>query len=802
MLGRVQLADLKRDLLESQRNNITWKFIIVPEPIQNLGVAIAGDRFEGYAAERTEILKFINDNKITNVVFVTADFHGTLVNNLTYQTGPGTAQIPTGAWEIITGSVAYNQPFGQTVANFFLNSGQRVFYNSLPIANDADSILNDKDDFIKQVVNGGINALGYDPIGLNDNLSVANGLINANLLQGDYIATHTYGWTEFNIDQVTQKLTVTTYGIDAYSRGELEANPNNIVSRQPRIVSQFEVDPNPKLSINDVKVVEGLDRKAFVTVVLSGGGSSQTVNVNYSTNDGTAKEGTNYTKTSGVITFNPGETTKTISVAIANNSIVETDRNFTISLSNPVGVAIADSTATVTITDTLVVTESTVLAPGVENLTLTGTANINGTGNSNNNTITGNSGNNILNGGTGKDTLIGGVGNDTYIIDNILDVVTEALNGGIDLIQSSVTYTLGDNVENLTLTGTALIGTGNSLNNTITGNNGNNTLDGGAGVDILDGGAGNDTYIVDSTTDTITDSAGTDTIQSSVDLSLVSYATIENLNLTGTAMIGTGNSLNNTITGNSGNNTLNGGGGNDTLIGGTGNDTYLFSITTSVGTDTITEAVVGGQDTIDLTGTTAAIRLNLGITTAQTLVANGSKLTLTAANAIENVIAGAGADRIIGNDLDNRLVGRAGNDALTGGAGNDTLVGGAGNDILTGGTGNDFFGFEGNAAFTVASQGLDTIQDFTPGNDQISLSKSVFAFLTSVVGQGFSVASEFAVVEDDDLAGTSNGLIVYSSSSGSLFYNQNSTDAGFGTGGEFAILATAPTLTANNFSLV
>jgi Ca2+-binding RTX toxin-like protein len=166
------------------------------------------------------------------------------------------------------------------------------------------------------------------------------------------------------------------------------------------------------------------------------------------------------------------------------------------------------------------------------------------------------------------------------------------------------------------------------------------------------------------------------------------------------------------------------------------------------------------------------------------------------------VIAGAGADRIIGNDLDNRLVGRAGNDALTGGAGNDTLVGGAGNDILTGGTGNDFFGFEGNAAFTVASQGLDTIQDFTPGNDQISLSKSVFAFLTSVVGQGFSVASEFAVVEDDDLAGTSNGLIVYSSSSGSLFYNQNSTDAGFGTGGEFAILATAPTLTANNFSLV
>ena len=479
------------------------------------------------------------------------------------------------------------------------------------------------------------------------------------------------------------------------------------------------------------------------------------------------------------------------------------------------------------------------LATNVENLVLTGTTDLNGTGNTFNNTLTGNIGNNILNGGIGADTLIGGAGNDTYIVDNAGDVITEANGEGRDLVQSSVTYTLSDNVENLTLTGnTAINGTGNGLDNTITGNSGNNTLDGGAGNDTLIGGAGNDTliggagndtYIVDSTTDTITDSAGTDTIQSSVNLSLVNYGTIENLNLTGTALNGTGNGLGNTITGNSGDNTLNGGAGNDTLlggtgndtligsagndslVGGTGNDTYLFSITTSIGTDTITEAVGGGQDTIDFTGTTAAIRLNLGIITTQTLVANGSKLKLTAANTIENVIAGAGADRIIGNGLDNRLFGGAGNDILTGGigndtlvgsAGNDTLVGGAGNDILTGGAGNDVFSFAGNAAFTVVSQGLDTIQDFGIGSDQILLSKSVFASVTSVIGQGFSLAEEFAVVEDDDLVGTSNGLIVYSQSSGSLYYNQNGAAAGFGTGGEFAILATAPTLTASNFSLV
>ena len=433
-------------------------------------------------------------------------------------------------------------------------------------------------------------------------------------------------------------------------------------------------------------------------------------------------------------------------------------------------------------------------------------------GTTGNDNLVGTADNDYIDGDAGNDTLNGGAGNDTYIVDSTLDVVTEAVNGGTDLIQSSVAYTLGNNVENLTLTDTALNGTGNSLNNVITGNGENNSLNGGAGndtligglgTDTLIGGAGNDTYVVDSTTDAITDSAGTDTIQSGVNLSLVGYATIENLTLTGTALIGTGNSLNNIITGNSGNNSLSGGAGNDSLVGGTGNDAYLFSITTtSLGADTITEAVDGGQDTIDFSGTTAAIRLNLGVTTTQTLVANGSKLTLTAANTIENVIAGAGADRIIGNDLDNRLVGGAGNDILTSGAGNDALVGGAGNDILTGGAGNDVFGFEGNVAFTVASQGLDAIQDFTPGNDKISLSKSVFVSLTSAVGQGFGVAREFAAVEDDVLAGTSNGLIVYSSSSGSLFYNENGAAAGFGAGGEFAILATAPALTANNFSLV
>ncbi|BAZ40618.1 phytase [Calothrix sp. NIES-4101] len=248
LLGKQQLEDLKRDLLEAKNNGITWKFIMVPEPIQNLGVVAASDRFEGYAAERTEILKFINDNNISNVVFVTADIHGTVVNNLTYQLAPGQAQIATSAFEISTGSVAFDAPFGPTVADF-LTPAQKALYDSLAVANDADSLANDKDDFIKQAINSSLTPLGYDPVGLNNNLPEANGLINAKLLQGDYIATQTYGWTEFNIDPQTQKLTVTTYGIEPYNREELAANPSAVISRQPQIVSQFEVDPAKKPDI-------------------------------------------------------------------------------------------------------------------------------------------------------------------------------------------------------------------------------------------------------------------------------------------------------------------------------------------------------------------------------------------------------------------------------------------------------------------------------------------------------------------------------------------------------------------------
>ncbi|MCP9781546.1 hypothetical protein KBY61_12595, partial [Cyanobium sp. To12R1] len=122
-------------------------------------------------------------------------------------------------------------------------------------------------------------------------------------------------------------------------------------------------------------------------------------------------------------------------------------------------------------TDTVQSSITYTLGANVENLTLTGSGVINGTGNGLNNVLTGNGAANILNGGVGADTMRGGLGNDTYIIDNLGDLVEEAASAGTDTVQSSITYTLGANVENLTLTGSGVInGTGNGLNNVLTGN--------------------------------------------------------------------------------------------------------------------------------------------------------------------------------------------------------------------------------------------------------------------------------------------------------------------------------------------
>ena len=307
-------------------------------------------------------------------------------------------------------------------------------------------------------------------------------------------------------------------------------------------------------------------------------------------------------------------------------------------------------------TDTVLAFISYALTTNAENLLLTGTSNINGTGNDLANTITGNAGNNTIDGGAEADNLGGGAGDDTYLVDNTSDLVSEEASDGTDTVQSSVTYTLGRNIENLFLTGTGnLNGTGNDLANIITGNAGNNTIDGGAGADNLAGGAGDDTYLVDSTSDVVSEEAseGTDTIHSSVTYTL--GANIENLFLTGTGNVnGIGNDLANTINGNAGNNTVHGGAGADNMAGDAGNDIYVVD---NAG-DVVTEAASEGIDTVQ---SSIAFALN----------ANFENLLLT----------GTGNINGTGNELANTITGNAGNNIIDGGAGADNMAGNAGNDI-------------------------------------------------------------------------------------------------------------------------
>ena len=329
-------------------------------------------------------------------------------------------------------------------------------------------------------------------------------------------------------------------------------------------------------------------------------------------------------------------------------------------------------------TDTVNAGVNFTLGANVENLTLTGVANINGTGNADINTITGNSGNNTLNGMAGADTMIGGLGDDTYIVDNALDVVTEAAAAGADTVQASFTYTLGANIESLVLTGvTAIDGTGNADVNTLTGNSANNTLDGAVGADTMIGGLGNDTYIVDNTGDTITENTGEGTDTVSADASYTLGANLENLTLTGVANItGTGNSGVNFITGNDGNNTLDGGTNADAMIGGLGDDTYIVD---HAG-DVVTEQAGEGTDTVQ----TAA---------DYTLGANIENLTLTGLATINGT----------GNGDANVITGNAANNTLNGGAGIDTLIGGIGDDTYVVDDAAD-------VVTEAAGEGADTVQ--------------------------------------------------------------------------------------------
>jgi Ca2+-binding RTX toxin-like protein len=363
--------------------------------------------------------------------------------------------------------------------------------------------------------------------------------------------------------------------------------------------------------------------------------------------------------------------------------------------------------------DTVQSLVSYTLGANVEDLVLKGIGVIDGTGNTLANTLTGNGKDNKLTGGAGDDTLIGmagddrltggtgadlmlgGTGDDFYEVDNAQDVVTELANEGIDVVESAISYTLGANVENLILTGTAAINAiGNALDNDLQGNDSANILTGGAGddslngkkgLDTLIGGSGNDTYLFEDDVDTIVEAAGDaggrDMVISRQSFTLA--ANVEDGILLGTATTINGNELANVLSGNGAANTIDGGAGADVMLGGKGNDLYIVDNQA----DTIVEIAAEGTDTVQ-------------VSVNYSLADNLENLTLTGT-----------AEAGMGNALANVLTGNAASNKLWGLEGNDTLDGGAGADILIGGLGNDKYYVDNASDLVVetAAEGTDTV---------------------------------------------------------------------------------------------
>ncbi len=301
---------------------------------------------------------------------------------------------------------------------------------------------------------------------------------------------------------------------------------------------------------------------------------------------------------------------------------------------------------------------------GIDNLTLTGSSDIDATGNSGDNKITGNSGANEIDGGAGADRMEGGAGDDTYVVDDNADRVIEDVAGGFDYVSASASFTLGLNVEGLQLTGTDDInGAGNDSDNYIIGNSGANIINGGDGADTMEGGDGDDTFWVNEVGDVVDGGNDTDVVKSgAISLDLGDYTDVENAAISGSGAFNlTGTAGDNELTGGGGANRIDGNGGADTMYGGGGDDTYVVDSADDVAEEAGNGVIAGGNDTVEWTG-------GVGFT------------SYTLGDKIENLEMLGAAVSGTGNALANTITGNALDNVIDGGTGRDTMIGGAGDD--------------------------------------------------------------------------------------------------------------------------
>ncbi len=518
--------------------------------------------------------------------------------------------------------------------------------------------------------------------------------------------------------------------------------------------------PGPTMSITSASILEGNAGTTNVVLTVSlSAPSLQAITVNFATQDITATANSDYGPVSGVLTFNPGTTTQTITVPVFGDTQAELDEVVRVNLSNPTNIVLAVTHGDITIQNDDGVIGNPILVGGLGNDTIIGSSSdelINGgAGNDSidagggNDTVYGGAGNDTINGGDGNDSIDGQSGNDS--IDGGAgddQLVWTGLTGGKDTLTSSSgfdtavvngtgladTLSVGQNFSGqLTVTqgaATLVIDTSTIPNVIINGNGGNDSITIGSldktigFVLTVNGGDGNDTISAAGSAlgnvrlgiygqagnDSLVGSAGNDTLDGGDGNDSLDGGTGDD-SLSG----GTGDDV---IIGGDGNDTIDGGDGDDNLIGGNGNDSVLGGL----GNDTLQgqagNDTLSGQDGDDnLVGYTGNDSLDGG-TGFDTLDGGNGEDTLDGGFGDDSLTGGAGNDKLRGGDGNDTLDGGDGNDELNGGDGDDVLIGGNGDDGLAGGDGNDVInGGAGNDVIT-GNDGNDSLLGGS-GNDTL-----------------------------------------------------------------------------------
>ncbi|MEH1948846.1 MAG: tandem-95 repeat protein, partial [Nostoc sp.] len=728
------------------------------------------------------------------------DYSGNSVSSAGDINGDGIDDLIIGA----SGADPNGQPYaGESYVIFGSNSGFGSDFNLSSLNGSNGFAINglDERDYSGSSVSsaGDINGDGFDDLIIGASDADPNGQRNAGSSYVVFGSNSGFG-ASFNLSSLNGSNGFAINGLDEsddLGRSVSSAGDINSDGFDDLIIGASDGDPNGQFNAGESYVVFGFQTAATTNEDIAVNIFASNLLRRYTDADrDTLIIGDFTSPTNGTLTLNDNNTPDnpgddffiytpnanfngtdsfTFTVADGNGGTITNTFNLNVKPVNDAPVA-ANDPLTIAFNTPLSITASTLLTNDTDidssNLSITGVSNAtNGTAVLNNNGTQDNS-------------------TDDFIVFTPIDGFSGNANFNYTISDGSLTSTarvaiaVGANI------------TGNNGNDNISAGDGNDKIIGNGGNDTISGGKGNDTFVfrLGDGDDTITDFAGTG-IGSNPSATAISQ--LDTLQFIGSGL--TADKLQLTQNGN-----------NLEL-------TFLDAASTKV---TLQNFQLENLDNVPANGSRPAIGNILfdgqtsvtdsfdvfNANSTQTNLFN--KNTVTFLNDLNNNVAGFdnSNDLINGQGGNDIINGNSGDDLLRGGKGDDTLVGGRGNDVLIGGVGADFFVYNSNVEFTTTVVGVDAMSttgyayaDFNSSEgDKIVLDKTTFGEIASAAGTGFSNLNDFQIT---NLAGTSTAKIVYDPVIGQLFYNQNGSAAGFGSGGLFATLTGAPTLTASDFVL-